>query len=252
MPEGERAQEGGVRIRREEGCWTVTLDRAAKANALSASLVESLIEALAEAEAARVPVLVLRGEGRNFSAGFDFGDYERQSEGDLLLRLVRIETLLQSLARSPCLTVALAHGRNFGAGVDLFAACRWRIAAPQATFRMPGLGFGLVLGTRRFAAIVGRDAAREALEGLATFGAQRALEMGFVKRIAAEDAWPAIVQEAIATAAALPLASRARLYATLAPATDDADMADLVRSASQPGLKERIASYLAALRAASA
>ncbi|MCR2153265.1 hypothetical protein NSX49_23710, partial [Salmonella enterica] len=76
-------------------------------------------------------------------------ELDAQSEGDLLLRFVRIETLLQRVAASPCLTVGLAHGRNFGAGVDLFGACKWRVSAPDASFRMPGLKFGLVLGTRR-------------------------------------------------------------------------------------------------------
>jgi hypothetical protein len=71
-----------------------------------------------------------------------------------------------------------------------------------------------------------------------------------VRRIAAPEEWPAIVAEALAVARALPEASRAALYATLAPTTDDADMADLVRSAAAPGLKQRIAAYLAAQRAA--
>jgi len=235
----------GLAVRREAQCWTIALARAQKANALSSAMVEGMIAALAEAEAAQVPLVAFEGEGRNFSAGFDFGDYEGQSEGELLLRLVRIETLLQSIARSPCLTVAFAHGRNFGAGVDLFAACRWRIAAPGASFRMPGLGFGLVLGTRRFAAIVGRDRAREILEGLATFDAERARQMGFVRRIAPAEEWPAIRDEAIATALALPAQGRHTLYRTLASSTDDADLADLVRSAAAPGLKERIRAWLA-------
>jgi len=250
MPEGAASGAGSLAIRREPDRWIVTLDRPEKANALSGELVEALIAALAEAEAARVPVIAFEGRGRNLSAGFDFGDYERASEGDLVLRLVRIETLLQSIARSPCLTVAFAHGRNFGAGVDLFAACRWRIAAPGSTFRMPGLGFGLVLGTRRFAAIVGNDRAREVLESLATFDADRGLAMGFVRRIAPAEEWPAILEEAAGVARALPEASRAALYATLASTTDDADMAGLVRSAAAPGLKQRIAAYLAAQRAA--
>src|SRR3546814_5225542 len=92
--------------------------------------------------------------GKNFSAGFDFTGYEDQTDGDLLLRMVRIETLLQRVAGSPSLTVALAHGRNFGAGVDLFAACKLRYCSPATSFRMPGLKFGLVLGTRRFRGIV--------------------------------------------------------------------------------------------------
>jgi len=233
-------------IERGAECWTLVLDRAAKANALSAELVETLIGAVDEAEAAGVPVIALRGTGRNFSAGFDFAGFEEQSEGELVQRFIRIETLLQRIARSRCVTLAFAQGRNFGAGVDLFAACRWRIAAPGATFRMPGLACGLLLGTRRFAAIVGRERAREILEGLLTFDAARAHEIGFATRLAPEDAWPALLREALATSRAIPAASRALLYAALDGGTDAADMADLVRSASAPGLKDRIREYLAA------
>jgi enoyl-CoA hydratase len=233
-----------LRIEREAERWTLVLDRAAKANALSEELVEGLIAGVDEAEAAGVPVLAFRGDGRNFSAGFDFGGYQEQSQGDLVQRFIRVETLLQRIARSGCLTVALAHGRNFGAGVDLFGACRWRIAAAGATFRMPGLAFGLVLGTRRFAAVVGRERAREILEGLVTFDADRAHEIGFATRIASEEAWPAVLEQAIAVARTLPAAHRATLYEVLDGGTDAADMADLVRSASAPGLKHRIREYL--------
>jgi len=233
-------------IEREDDRWTLVLDRPDKANALSAELVEALIEAVRDAEAAGVPVLVFRGNGRNLSAGFDFTGYESQSEGDLVLRFVRIETLLQAIARSPCLTVAFAHGRNFGAGVDLFAACRWRVATPDAAFRMPGLGFGLVLGTRRFASIVGRDNARAILEGLETFDAKRAQDIRFVTRVCDTSDWPGVLAQAQAAASSLSPQNRALLYRTLDACTDDADMAALVGSASAPGLKERIAAYLAA------
>lgn len=234
-----------LRVERERSCWSVTLNRPEKANALSAELVESLITVVTDAARESVPVLAFRGEGRNLSAGFDFTGYEQASEGDLLLRFVRIETLLQALARSPCLTVAFAHGRNFGAGVDLFAACRWRIAAPEATFRMPGLAFGLVLGSRRFAAIVGIETARSILENLETFAADRAHAIGFVKSIRPQEDWPAVLDEARQSAAALAPAHRALLQETLGGQHDDADMAALVHSATAPGLKQRIAAYLA-------
>ena len=167
-----------------------------KMNALSAGLVEALIAAVDQAQAEQARAIVFQGEGRNFSAGFDFGDWESHSEGDLLLRFVRIEMLLQRVAATPCLTVALAHGRNFGAGVDLFGACKWRLATPDASFRMPGLKFGLVLGTRRFAALVGAERARTILEQAATFDAESALRDGFVSRLAARDEWPAAADEA--------------------------------------------------------
>ena len=233
-------------VAQEDGCWTFTLSRPEKRNALSAELVERLSDGVARAHAQAARVLVFRGEGKNFSAGFDFSDFENQSEGDLLLRFVRIEELLQAVAASPCVTVALAHGRNFGAGVDLFAACRYRVAAADATFRMPELRFGLVLGTRRFAAIVGVERARAILESASTFDAREALEMGFVHRIVEREGWPEAVAEAGARASALDDVTRASLYRVLSERDDNADLADLVRSAARPGLKARIAAYLGA------
>src|SRR5690606_3721499 len=119
---GEQLQthENVLTIDKSANAWVFRLDRPAKRNALSAALVEALIDGLHEAHAANVPLLVFVGEGVNLSAGFDFTRYEDQSEGDLALRLIRIETMLQLIIRSPCLTVGFAHGRNFGAGVDLF------------------------------------------------------------------------------------------------------------------------------------
>ena len=162
----------------------LTLNRPAKANALNADLVEAL---LAEVEAARTDgtrLLVLQGDGRNFCAGFDLTGYEEASEGDLLLRFVRIEQLLQAVYHAPFATLALAHGRNLGAGADLFLACDTRVASPEATFRMPGLRFGLQLGTRRLARRIGGDGARRILAESRIVGAEEALALGFAHRLA--------------------------------------------------------------------
>lgn len=235
-------------IERNGNAHLFTLNRPDKRNALSAELVEALIEGVETAHAAGASVLVFRGVGKNFSAGFDFADVQSQSEGDLLLRFVRIEALLDLVASSPCATLAFAHGRNFGAGVDLFAACRHRIATADASFRMPGLKFGLVLGTRRFGAIVGAERAREVLEASRSFDAEQALSMGFVQRLIEAEAWPALQQEIAATADALEPVARSALHRVLGrrDAQADTDLAELVRSAARPGLKARVARYLAA------
>ncbi len=233
-----------VDIAIDEHATVITLSRPDKMNALSAELVEGLIEAVDAAHARGSDLIVFKGEGRNFSAGFDFGGYAEQSEGDLLLRFVRLETLLQKVAESPALTLALAHGKNFGAGVDLFGACMLRVAAPDATFRMPGLKFGLVLGPRRFAAMVGTQAARGVLTHTRTFGAEAARDMGFVTELAAPQDWPAHQEQAQTSARELSPATRRQLYQVLGPQTADADLASLVRSAAAPGLKQRIQAYL--------
>ena len=222
----------------------LTLDRPEKMNVLSATLVEALLAEVDAAYRDGTRLLVLRGNGRNFSAGFDFGGVEAQSEGDLLLRFVRIEQLLQSLYHAPFDTLALAHGKNFGAGVDLFGACTLRIAAPEASFRMPGLQFGLVLGTRRFATQVGAERARAILQASHTFGTEEALGLGFVHRSVDAEEWPDLVVEAEQAATGLAPATATRLGGVLRTDTRDADLADLVRSAAEPGLKARIAAYL--------
>jgi enoyl-CoA hydratase len=236
-----------VALDRSDDVWTVTLDRPDKRNALSADLVESLLELVERAPREGARVLVLRGEGRNFCAGFDLSDAHERSEGELVLRFIRVEMLLQAVASSPCLTVGLAHGRNFGAGVDLIAACRQRYGTPDATFRMPGLKFGLVLGTRRFGDIVGRERAVGLQEEAATFDARQASDMGFLHGIMDQAEWPPVVEMARAKAAMLPDWSRRALYDVLSSAQADADLAWLVRSAARPGLKQRIAEYLRAV-----
>ncbi|NRF72069.1 enoyl-CoA hydratase/isomerase family protein [Aquincola sp. S2] len=224
--------------------WTFTLNRPEKLNALNGTLVDELLQAVEQAHAQGARLLVFRGAGKSFSAGFDLSDLEAQSEGDLVLRFVRIEMLLQAVAQSPAQTLGLAHGKVFGAGVDLFAVCRQRVAAPDAVFRMPGLKFGLVLGTRRFGRIVGNAVARSVLEEVGSFDAQRASDMGFVNRIAAPEQWDGLVAEAEAKADVLDDATRGALYRVLGEDEPDADLASLVRSAARFGLKDRLRRYL--------
>ncbi|TDY21945.1 enoyl-CoA hydratase/carnithine racemase [Paraburkholderia sp. BL6665CI2N2] len=234
-----------VIIDRQPTHWTITLNRPDKLNALSADIVEDLIYALDDAEATHTPLIALQGEGRCFSAGFDMSEVQSQTEGDVVLRFIRIETLLNRIATSSCFTVALAHGRNFGAGVDLIAACNLRVAAPGSTFRMPGLKFGLVLGSARFARIVGALEAQRILETAATFDVERGSANGFIERIADPEEHITVIEDALERANALSAESRALLQRALNTEQADTDLAALVRSAATPGIHKRIEAYLA-------
>ncbi len=231
-------------IRRHEGRVThLTLNRPQKANALSAALVEALLDALEYAYTDGTRLLVLSGAGNHFCSGFDFSGYHEASDGELALRFIRIETLLQQIYHAPFETLALAHGGNFGAGADLVASCGVRIAAPQATFRMPGLRFGIVLGTRRFAHRVGADHAREILSASRMFDADEALSIGFLTGIHGEPEWPAVIDRTRVSCQHLaPVAAAALRRQTIADTRAD-DMAALVHSVSVPGLKERIRTF---------
>jgi len=234
-----------IAVERRDSTLVLTLDRPGKMNALSASLVEALLAQVNAAYRDGTRLLVLRGNGRNFSAGFDMGGFESQSEGDLVLRFIRIEQLLQAVRHAPFDTLVLAHGRNFGAGVDLACACARRVAASDATFRMPGLRFGLVLGSRLFAERVGIDRARHVLQASQTFSAQDGRAWGFLTAVAGQDEWPAVIEAAESASAALTPEAAARLFRVMAnEAHRDADLAEVARSAAEPGIKQRIAAYL--------
>lgn len=221
------------------------LNRPEKANALDVGLVEALLAAISHAATTGVRLLTLRGEGRHFCAGFDFSDLDQQSDGDLLHRFVRIEQLLQALHHAPMMTLAMCHGSAFGAGADLVAACDWRVAAPATRFRMPGLRFGVVLGTRRLAALIGADAAYEILNSSRVFDASEAARLGFVQRLADAGTWPDLVRRTV-EAQKLEPAAATRLKARVKPDMRAADMAALVDSAAVPGLKHRIHAFRSA------
>ena len=219
-------------IRKHDGQLTrLTLNRPAKANALSAPLVEALIDAVDYAYTDGTRLLVLDGAGNHLCAGFDFSAYQEQSEGDLVLRFIRVETLV------------LAHGKIFGAGADLVAACGMRVAAPGTTFRMPGLRFGVVLGTRRLTYRIGADHARSILGESRTFGTDEALGIDYITQIAEPAQWPALLLELQARCALLTPAASAALHRQTTPDTRADDMAALARSVSVPGIKERIRLY---------
>ena len=228
-------------VTREGPVLRLTLNRPNRANALGPGLVDALIDAFESADGVRLAVL--EGTGKSFCSGFDLSGFDELRDGDLVLRLIRIETMLQTIHHAPFPTLALAHGRVLGAGADLFAACSGRVAAPDATFRMPGLAFGIVLGTRRLAARIGADATREIQNATRMFDAAEALALGFATERAERSSWPDLVAGHAEAAATLPPESTAALFRATVVDTRALDMADLARSTAAPGLKNRIAEY---------
>ena len=118
----------------ENAITWLKLNRPSKRNAVNESMVEGLISGLDEAVARRdrTRLVVLCGEGKAFSGGFDLsglttatatatppndscgggvGSSDAVEDATLLHRFVRVEQLLQQLYRLPIATVALVHGK---------------------------------------------------------------------------------------------------------------------------------------------
>lgn len=232
-------------VTRQGSLHTLELSRPQSANSLSPTIVEDLHAALDDAEEGRCRALVLRGQGRHFCAGFDLSDLEAVSDGELLSRFVRIELLLARIWTAPFLTIALGHGRVVGAGADLFAACSIRIAMDGARFSFPGAGFGLVLGTRRLAARVGQDMAHALVAEGVTLDAEQGARCGLATTCMNPDDAILEIDRLAAGVERLDQVTTAEVRSQLrgSAALLDNDLAALVRSASRPGLRDRITAY---------
>lgn len=222
----------------------ITLNRPDKLNAFSAELVEEAALAFAAAEADDARLVIFQGAGKGFSGGFDLGGLEAMSDGDLLLRFVRVEQFLQQVYHSRIATLALVHGPCYGAAAELVAACQWRFATPDARFRMPGSRFGIVLGTHRLANLIGADAARQCVLRDKPFDAEEAQSLGYINGIREVADWPDQTAQVLSQVTPLSAETFASLSARQRQDTRDADLAALVHSATQGSVKASVQRYL--------
>ena len=146
-----------------------------------------------------------------------------------------------------------AHLKRMSRPTTAFAACELRLCAADTTFRFPGVRFGLALGTRRLSERVGANQARrwllDGIEVKADEALRAALANGF--RLVANSADAASINVEITAAVGNEVVDRetgAAIRALTRRDDADHDLAELVRSASRPGLKARIESYVASLR----
>lgn len=238
-----------ILIHEAGGCVNVTLQRSDRGNALSDSLVASLCEVMQRCTLDGARVLVLTGEGKSFCSGFDFTGIENMSDGDIACRLLRIEFLLQAIHHAPFPTLCFAHGNVVGAGVDIVAACTRRICDPKTTFRMPGLAFGVVLGTRRFLGLVGTNSGFDILSNVRSFDAAEARTIGFVEALVERERWPEYIASSHLNSGTLPGESMVALRKAMPANTNAVDVLELARSVTRPGLRDRMIAYRAQVKA---
>lgn len=173
-----------ITARDEGGLRVLVLDRAEKANALTAAMLAQLADAVAEAAAEGCPALVLTGAGRVFSAGADLAG---MAEG--LGSSPEWARAAGALAAFPGLSVAALNGTLAGGAFGLALACDLRVCVPGAEFFYPVMARGYLPqreDPKRLAALVGPSRARMILLAGARIGAEEALTWGLVDRVAVD------------------------------------------------------------------
>ncbi len=217
------SEEFPIRVEQRGGVAVWTIDREARANALSRATLMAFGKLAREAASnASIRAIVVTGSGdKAFCAGADLKERQGMSENDVRVQVGLYRSELGPLDRSPKPVVAALNGVALGGGLELALCCDLRVAAPHAQLGLPETSLGIIPGaggTQRLPRIVGEARAKEMILLARRLTAEEALAWGLVNRIApagtnvVDDAveWVAPIAEGapIAQAAALEAIDR--------------------------------------------
>ena len=182
------------------GVVRLLLDRPERRNAIDRAIVEALLDAFAAPDE---PIVVLGSTSpAAFCAGADvtLHDAERAEVSDLLY------ALYARIAGSESIVIAALDGHAVGGGAQLAIAADLRVAGPATAIRLAGPGHGLAVGAWALPSLVGRGRALDLCLSMRPVGAEEALAIGLVDRVA-DDAGAAALELAGALAALDPAAA---------------------------------------------
>lgn len=204
------------------GVATISLNRPKVLNAFDGRMHEEMREALdAAAEDEEIRCVILRGEGRGFSAGADLAQIIESSDGDPDLGAYLRDTYSRLVIRMVSMEkpiIGMLHGPVYGAGLGIALACDLRVAAESAKFSVAFIKIGLMpdAGVSFFLPrIVGLGRAMEMSMLGEPVEAEEAYRTGLVNKVVSDDA---IADEAAALAerlAAMPTRALGKIKQSL-------------------------------------
>ena len=190
-----------VLFRTESSIAFVTLNRPKKLNAVSGLMIDELhkcLDLVAEDESIRA--VVLNGEGRAFSAGFDL-ESNPASVGDpdfWSKELRRDFDIIMRFWDCPKPTIAAVHGYCLGSALEITLACDVTISDEDCLFGEPEVKHGDGIICLLLPWVIGVKAAKEMLlSGDDRVTAERALALGMINKVVPK---PDLRQEAVAMA----------------------------------------------------
>ncbi len=178
-----------VRYERRKALALITLDRADKLNAINKAMVTQLHAALDKAEADEsVRVIVIAGNGRAFSAGFDLDMESGNAPNAVEVRSALHEDfkIIMRFWDCPKPTLAAVHGFCLGSAMELAIACDITVAADDCRFGAPEVKFGSGIVAMLAPWLAGPKQAKYLLlSGDDRVTALQAYEMGLINRVVA-------------------------------------------------------------------
>ena len=169
----------------EHGIGRLTLDQPDKLNPLGTNTLQDIIDATTWFNKENVSVVIVSGNGRAFTAGFDLREFTNTEstgkDGAVLGR-----EMAEAVDRMKPVTIASLHGYCIGGGVVLASACDLRIASENTTFSIPEVDLGIPLawgGIPRLVREIGPAMTKELVMTCRPFDSEEAKSLGFINQV---------------------------------------------------------------------
>jgi enoyl-CoA hydratase/carnithine racemase len=159
---------------------TLTLNRAAKRNAMNDALLEE-IDRFFRTPPTGVRVAVLTGAGGHFCAGLDLSEHQHRDVEGTLRHSRWWHEVTEGINRGGLPVVSAMAGAVIGGGLELATATHVRIAEPDCIFQLPEGRRGIFVGggaTVRVGRIIGADRMTEMMLTGRKYGAEDAVRLG--------------------------------------------------------------------------
>ena len=168
----------------EQGVAVLRLHRPKSRNAINTQMLVEILEHLAVARSDdAVRVLVFSSSDHmGLSAGADVKE-ELDRDGHVR-RMQLFADVYDQIVALPKPTIAACHGDVVGGGAEIAIACDMRVGGSNLRMRFPGAALGAPVGPARLVTLCGLAAAKYLLLSSRTIGADEALRLGLVNRVA--------------------------------------------------------------------
>ena len=201
----------------------ITLNRPEARNALTFEAKVSLLDALRDAASdERIRALIITGAGTAFSAGQDLrelADLQDRDAGPQDYVAEQYNPIAVTITSMPKPVIAAVNGAAAGAGAAIALACDFRIAARRASLLLAfaRMGLGPAIGVSWILPrLVGLARATELLMLAEPIDADRALSLGLVTSVVADEELPAAAEALGQRLAAGPTLAYAAIKESLA------------------------------------
>ncbi len=215
-----------VLIARDGETLRLRLNRPERRNAITVAMYAALADAIAGAqEDETIRVIVLEGEGVDFTGGNDLADFMKEMPQDGTSD-IPVWRLLRGLATNRIPLIAAVHGNAVGIGTTMLFHCDLVVAEEGTRFRMPFTELGLVpeaASSLILPRLAGRQLAAKYLLLGEPFGVEEAARIGLVSHRAPTGGLAEALDAVVATLMSRP-AQSLRLTQKLLRGSDHAEL----------------------------